>query len=82
MKRNQYLWRDQAACAREGINTDDFFPEVGETVHRTVIQICKSCPVQAECLEYALSIPELLGYWAGTYPRDRYKLRKRLPTAQ
>lgn len=82
MSRNDHLWRDEASCYKEGIDTEAFFPEVGETVHRTVVQLCKACPVQAECLAYAVSIPELQGYWAGTYYRDRYKLRKQLQTAK
>ena len=81
MSRNDHLWRDEAACFKEGIDTEEFFPEVGETVHKTVVELCKSCPVKEECLAYAMSIPELHGYWAGTYFRDRAKLR-RLQTAK
>ena len=74
-KERDWVWQDDSACAKEGIHVDDFFPEVGVAVHNTVKMICRSCPVQEQCLAYALSIPDLQGYWAGTYYKDRQRAR-------
>ena len=38
-------------------------------------QLCARCTVRAECLRYALAVPDLVGYWAGTNERERRKLR-------
>lgn len=39
-------------------------------------ETCASCPVNAECLEWALTKPEEYGVWGGTTPRQRGALRK------
>lgn len=39
--------------------------------------ICEACPVQRDCLEWALHHEEF-GWWGGTGPRERYRLRKDL----
>ncbi len=39
-------------------------------------RICADCPVQQECLDYALEIPSLEGIWGGTTERERQRLRK------
>ncbi len=40
--------------------------------------ICATCPVQEECLEYALMLPPswALGIWSGTTEKDRRRLRR------
>jgi WhiB family redox-sensing transcriptional regulator len=38
---------------------------------------CDACPVQVECLAYALSHPDERGIWAGTTENDRRKIRSR-----
>lgn len=38
-------------------------------------RLCKTCPVQNECLAYALANAELQGIWGGLTPRERTKLR-------
>lgn len=44
--------------------------------------ICGRCPVQAQCLEYAVTNGERFGVWGGTLPRERAQLRaKRKRTA-
>lgn len=40
--------------------------------------LCGLCPITAECLSLALSLPQeddLIGVWGGTTPGDRRKLR-------
>jgi WhiB family transcriptional regulator, redox-sensing transcriptional regulator len=73
-----YHWRRDAAC--RDTNPDLFFP-VG-TTGQALVQIdsartvCSVCPVQAECLEFALSTNQDSGIWGGTSEEERRKLRR------
>ena len=74
-------WRSFASCLGRDVNI--FFPEWGKNrAHKPVInQICGDCPVKQECLEYALSLPEQIGFFGGMSARERERilvLRKRL----
>lgn len=40
--------------------------------------ICKSCPAQRECLNYALSYSGLAGIWGGTDYQERREIQKKL----
>jgi hypothetical protein len=51
-----------------------FFPGRGEPAG-TARQICASCPVRQECLDYALSYGITYGIWGGLTERDRRPLR-------
>ena len=42
-----------------------------------VKKLCESCPVQRECLAYAVANPELQGIWGGLTSKERLKLRRR-----
>lgn len=44
---------------------------------RMTIELCSSCPVQEECLDYALKA-EPYGIWGGTTESEREYLRVRL----
>lgn len=71
-------WRDQAACARPGVNLDLFFPDPGQRGKvAKARRICARCPVQAPCLEDALAHPADEGIRAGTTAKDRGRLRAR-----
>ena len=35
------------------------------------IEICDGCPVRVQCLEHALSTPEVEGIWGGKLPHER-----------
>ena len=61
-------WRDQGAC--KGQPQHIFYPEKGAIPHEAK-RICASCPVKSECLEWAVSLPERHGVWAGTTERQR-----------
>ena len=68
-------WREHAACTNTGI---DFFPETtGRSHHRNAaLQLCRQqCPVQAQCLEHALTTPERHGIWGGHTADDRHTIR-------
>ncbi len=43
--------------------------------HATPITICRGCPVQAPCLEYALANVERFGIFGGCTERQRRRLR-------
>lgn len=60
------------------MDVDIFFPVSKNDVDTPMaLMTCRGCPVQQECLEYALAIPSLDGIWAGTNDRDRDRIRKR-----
>lgn len=61
-------WRDLAVCAEVGPTL--FFPEQGESV-REAKQVCASCPVRKDCLEYALDNGLFFGVWGGTTEGER-----------
>lgn len=70
-------WRDQAACRWSDAN---FFPGRGETLAtREAKAVCAGCPVQAECLEWALTNCEHHGIWGGKAERERRIMRRQLP---
>ena len=53
-----------------------FFPVQGASTREAKI-ICGRCPVQTECLNYALEFNEKHGVWGGTTERERRKIRQR-----
>ena len=72
----RYPWMVEALCTEVG--TEVFFPE--ESATRSAIKakrICSMCPVQRECLDYALSFPSLQGIYGGTTERDRYAIKRK-----
>jgi WhiB family transcriptional regulator, redox-sensing transcriptional regulator len=77
-------WRTKASC--RSVDPDLFFP-VG-TTGIALVQIehaksvCRSCDVQAACLEFALSTNQESGVWGGTSEEERRKLRRQRRAAQ
>lgn len=70
---NPLAWQADALCAQT--DPEAFFPEKGGST-RDAKQICQSCEVRAQCLEYALERDERFGIWGGLSERERRKLRK------
>lgn len=69
-------WQKKAFCA--GANPDIFDdPELLETARA----YCRMCRVQPDCLEFALSFPEVYGVWAGTTEAERRSLKRGGPRA-
>lgn len=70
-------WMDHGAC--KGKNQAIFFPQRqrGERAARTTTvdeiakDICSSCPVIDECLNWALTRPEMTGTWGGMTDIER-----------
>ena len=69
----EMTWADWALCAE--IDPDAFFPPKGADT-RAAKAICRSCPVQAECLDWALDHHEAFGIWGGFSVRERDILRR------
>ena len=70
-------WRTNAAC--RGADSNLFIPDRGANGVAAVekaLAICATCTVRAECLEEALSRPELLGVWGGKTAVERRYMRK------
>lgn len=66
-------WQAHARCHE--VDPEIFFPERGGS-SRAARAVCNNCPVQEECLRYALTNREQFGIWGGTSERERRKLRK------
>ncbi|MDX5571983.1 WhiB family transcriptional regulator [Streptomyces sp. ID01-9D] len=72
-------WRLHAACREE--DPDLFFPigSTGPAVVQTAEAktVCRSCPVQAACLEWALENGQDSGIWGGLSENERRALKRR-----
>lgn len=72
-------WRSEARCA--DVNTEIFFPPRDKTLYKKIATEAKSyclgpknknpCPVQKECLWYAVYSDEMHGIWGGYSHRER-----------
>jgi WhiB family redox-sensing transcriptional regulator len=69
-------WVEDAVCAQT--DPEAFFPEGKGASARAAKKICVTCPVEAECLEWALINDERFGVWGNTSPRQRSAMRARL----
>ncbi len=67
-------WMAKGRCADEPPAL--FFPGDGAGVE-VARRICASCPVQQECLEYALRNRIDHGVWGGCSERERRRILKR-----
>lgn len=57
-------WVDRAACARTG--DFGFYPDKNDRgAVKDVIEFCGTCPVQRQCLDYAIANHESWGIWGG-----------------
>ena len=52
-----------------------WFPEKGEATHRAK-KLCRTCPLQKQCLEYALETNEMFGVWGGLTVKERLRLKR------
>lgn len=69
-------WREHAQC--RGLGSRLFFPENEEGPEtRDAKAICAVCPVEANCLQYAIAAKETYGVWGGTTLRERRQIRRR-----
>lgn len=66
--RGNLSWKNKAKCL--GIDPDLFFPDRGISSAEAK-EICKTCEVAKECLNYALDNKERYGIWGGLNEKDR-----------
>ena len=71
-------WRTASAC--RDLDANMFFP-AGETgpAALQIAQakaICRVCPVQTQCLEFALGTHQDYGIWGGTTEEERRQIRR------
>lgn len=66
---------NRAAC--HGAHPDLFFPADLAGANRAK-RICRTCPIKAECLDYALVHGERHGVWGETSEAERRKLRRKM----
>jgi WhiB family redox-sensing transcriptional regulator len=62
-------WRDRAACRRD--NTSHWFPDETGRGAQYAKSVCSTCPVQTECLEYAVKNDIQYGIWGAKTPGER-----------
>jgi WhiB family redox-sensing transcriptional regulator len=73
-----YTWRRESLC--RDTDPDLFFP-IGTTGHAlTQIarakEVCAECPVNVQCLEFALETNQDSGIWGGTSEEERRVMRR------
>lgn len=69
--------RGEPTCAQT--DPEAFYPNWGQSSShetREAKQICKRCPVQPECLAYALVAKEQFGIWGGMTTEERNRLNR------
>ncbi|MDD7384526.1 MAG: WhiB family transcriptional regulator [Actinomycetaceae bacterium] len=66
-------WQERALCAQT--DPDIFFPEKGGSIIPATA-ICRECPVESDCLEYAISHDIRHGIWGGMSDNDRRRLAR------
>ena len=74
-------WMLDAKC--RGVDPSEFFPSDGSGVDRAQ-RVCTGCPVQTDCLNYALDHRIEHGVWGGASERERRRIlraRRQLTTA-
>ena len=71
-------WRQDAAC--KGANVELFFAVDDDGVAQAK-SICAGCPVQQDCLEWALASRQDDGIWGGFTEVERRRIRRRRRTA-
>jgi len=73
-------WYESAAC--QGMDTALFFPSTGHLVPPEVKAACARCPVQAECLAYAIETHQAFGVWGGLTVQGRSRHVRQLRAAR
>lgn len=74
-------WMDSASCS--GTDPSLWFPEQGGDNGKAAKRICGRCPVELDCLEFALSREDGMprdrrhGVWGGQVPLDRWRIARR-----
>lgn len=81
MARPSWGWQERAACRGEDLMV--FFAAEGERPPERDLRqakakrICMRCPVRADCLDFAVSVPERFGFYGGLNEDERKAERER-----
>lgn len=69
-------WQDQAAC--KGRTDLTWFCETPgpSQAQQAAIEVCRTCPVELDCLRYAVANDERYGIWGGMTENQRQHLRR------
>lgn len=70
------VMRSLAGAVCRGMSVEVFFPGERATYmeYEPARRLCRSCPVQGTCLEWAIENREPLGMWGGLTPKERRQL--------
>jgi len=72
-------WRRDAAC--RDADPELFFPDSANRYVRAQVKtaklICRGCPVNATCLNWALATDQQAGIWGGLTESERLRLHRR-----
>ena len=68
-------WAAFAVCRDR--DPDMFFP-LDHEVESEAIRVCQGCPVQADCLEFALETGIRFGVWGSMTEKQRRSLRRQI----
>ena len=71
-------WRAAGLCSQ---SDPDLWFAVGAIEHKKAKTICRQCPVQKECLSYAMDVPVDHGIWGGLTERERRRYRRKAGAA-
>ena len=72
-KRAAGEWIRRALCIQ--VDPELFFPDQAAS-SRAAKEVCRQCPVIAECLALALANNERFGVWGGMSEEDRRRMRR------
>jgi WhiB family redox-sensing transcriptional regulator len=78
-------WLDEAACLGQGADlfySDEVFTPETKKVIAKAKMFCKSCPVVADCLQYAINNDERFGVWGSFSAKERSSIRNHLVDKQ
>lgn len=64
-------WQEDAACRDADIGV---FFSLDDEDQRAAQELCKTCPVQQDCLRFAIENREMYGIWGGMQESDRRSL--------
>lgn len=68
-------WSVKAAC--KGADPDLFFPVAYDDPRiLDAKEICRTCPVNEDCLEFAISTRERFGIWGGHTEAERGRIAR------
>lgn len=76
---NEQGWREHALCSGDSSYARLLFAPNEDDQQRNK-EFCFACPVQEDCLEYAVINKERDGIWGGASEKDRSKLIRKLNT--